>query len=45
MPVVGVTKASHVEDALRAATIILATDEATKLGQLADQAGLDTRDS
>lgn len=43
VPLVGVTKTSHVDDALRAAQISLTTEEVVRLETLAAQTGVDTR--
>ncbi len=45
LPIIGVTKASHVEDAARAAQISLTADEMTELETMAANAGVDTRGS
>ena len=43
MPIVGATKERHVVEAAKAATIVLTADEVTRLEQLADSLGIDTR--
>lgn len=40
LPIIGVTKVSHVEDAVKAANITLAADEVTELESVADSLGL-----
>ena len=42
LPIVGVTKPSHVEDAVRAAAIALTDEEVADLEAVADRLGLDT---
>lgn len=44
-PIIGVTKVSHVDDAVKAANTVLSTEEIEKLEQLAEQAGVDTKGS
>jgi aryl-alcohol dehydrogenase-like predicted oxidoreductase len=43
MPLIGVTKVSHVEDAAKVAAIALTTDEVAELERLAEQTEVDTR--
>jgi aryl-alcohol dehydrogenase-like predicted oxidoreductase len=45
LPIIGVTNASQVEDAVRAAQLTLTTQEIAQLEALAAQAGVDTRGS
>ena len=45
LPIIGVTKASHVEDAAKAAQISLTADEMSELETKAANAGVDTRGS
>ena len=45
LPIIGVTKASHVEDAAKAAQISLTADEMSELETKAAEAGVDTRGS
>ena len=40
LPIIGVTKVSHVEDAARAAGIILSADETAELESIADSLNL-----
>lgn len=40
LPIIGVTKVSHVEDAVKAANITLTTDEVRELESVADGLGL-----
>ncbi len=40
LPIIGVTKVSHVEDAVKAANIALTADEVTELESVADGLGL-----
>ena len=42
LPILGVTKVRHVEDAVKAANIVLADDEVRRLEELADRAGINT---
>lgn len=44
-PIIGVTKVSHVDDAVKAANTVLSTEEIEKLEQLAEQASVDTKGS
>ncbi len=44
-PIIGVTKPSHVEDALKAAQIVLTAEEMAELEVLAKEANVDTRGS
>ena len=39
-PIIGVTRVSHVEDAVRACEITLSTEEVRELEQLADTLGI-----
>jgi aryl-alcohol dehydrogenase-like predicted oxidoreductase len=43
IPIIGVTKASHVEDAARASNLILSVEEMAKLEALAQKAGVNTK--
>ena len=43
MPIIGATKERHVVEAAEAAKIVLTADEVTRLEQLADATGIDTR--
>lgn len=45
MPIIGVTKPSHVTDAVTAARIVLTQDEMNRLEVLADQANVETKGS
>lgn len=45
LPIIGVTKPSHVEDAAQAAKITLTAEEVSQLEELAAQTGADTRGS
>lgn len=45
LPIIGVTKLSHVEDAAQAANITLTAEEIEKIESLAAKAGVDTRGS
>lgn len=45
IPIIGVTKPYHVDDAIKAATVILTWDEINELEKLADKAGVDTKGS
>ncbi len=42
LPILGVTKVRHVEDAVKAANIVLTDDEVRRLEELADRAGINT---
>lgn len=42
LPIIGVTKVSHVEDAAKAANIVLTTDEIATIEALADEAEINT---
>jgi len=43
LPIVGVTKVSHVEEAANASTILLTEDEITRLEELSAKTGVDTK--
>jgi len=43
MPIIGATKKRHVVEAADAAKIVLTAEEVTRLEQLADATGIDTR--